>query len=220
MRLGIVTGLAGEAACFTASAGMSIICAGPGSARAAEAVRHAILHGAEVLVSFGVAGALASDLRPGQLVLPEAVVADGRPIATWSPLCLELGAALTTPYQGLLVGSDIPVVSPVAKRELGQHTGAIAIDMESHAVAMLADAAGLPFVALRAIIDTADETVPEMALAGMGEDGRSRAWPVVQGVMLRPWQLPRLVRLGLRMRAALAALRRAAPVLVEVGRRP
>lgn len=219
MRLGIITGLADEAACLAASPDVSIVCAGPGPTRAAEAARAAIAQGAKVLVSFGVAGSLVPAVRPGQLVLPETVMADGRRFATWPLLRQELASALSVLHQGLLVGSDTPIASPAAKRALSERTGAILVDMESHAVALLAASAGLPFVVLRAVIDGADEAVPEVALAGMGEDGRSRTWPVVRGVMQRPWQLPQLVRLGLRMQAALAALRRAAPVLVEVGRR-
>jgi len=211
VTIGVVTGLADEAGCLSGCGrAVRVLCGGPGPARAAAAARGLIADGAATLVSFGVAGALAPGLRAGELVLAGVVVfPNGRRVAAEVVEPPATGRV----HRGLLAGSDVPVLTPAAKRRLFDDTGALAVDMESHAVAAAAHAAGLPFVALRAIVDASDQAVPDLALAGMGADGRTRALPVVRGLLRRPGALPGLLRLRRDMRAALAALREVAPEL-------
>lgn len=214
MRLGVVSGLVAEAACLPD--GMAIRCAGPGP-RAAQAAAALLAGGAAALVSFGVAGGLSRKLQPGDLVLAETVVLPDGSVLPADPR-LRARLAHLSCHGGAVVGSDVPVLTPAAKRALRHATGGMAVDMESHVVARAAAAAGVPFLAVRAILDAADEAVPQLALAGMGEDGRSHALPVMAGLLRQPWQLPALLRLSRRMNAALAGLRRAGAELTAVGR--
>src|ERR671913_98895 len=50
---------------------------GPGAARAAEAARRAIDSGADLLVSWGLAGGLGAAVAPGTVVLPRRVLWQG-----------------------------------------------------------------------------------------------------------------------------------------------
>ncbi len=52
--------------------------------------------------------------------------------------------------------------------------------MESHHVAEAANAHGLPFLVIRAVADTAVDTLPEAALVGLNEEGR----PAIGAVLL------------------------------------
>jgi len=52
------------------------------------------------------------------------------------------------------------VVTAREKRELWQKTGASVVDMESSAVAKIADAWGVPFRYVRAVSDTAEQDMP------------------------------------------------------------
>ena len=54
---------------------------------------------------------------------------------------------------GLLLGVSAPVSDPRDKRALHLNTGAIAVDMESHVVATVGAAHGLPVAAMRVITD-------------------------------------------------------------------
>ena len=82
--------------------------------------------------------------------------------------------------------------------------------MESHQVARAAVAAGVPFMALRVIVDAAGRDLPWSALAGLAPDGTARPLAVLARLLLRPWELPRLLALAGDSRSALAALGRLA----------
>ena len=215
--LGIVTGLVAEAGClrralqdWTGAETPRIFCSGCSAARAAEGAARLIADGVGGLLSFGIAGGLDPALEPGSLVLADVVITpDGQRIGTDSGGRDRFHAAGRNGLRftiAPITGRDRPVVSAEAKRALYAETGAAAVDMESHAVAKAAVAAGLPFVVLRAVADPAGRTLPDCALAGVDADGRTRALPVLGKLVLKPWQLPALVRLGRDTAAALAAL--------------
>jgi hypothetical protein len=84
--------------------------------------------------------------------------------------------------------------------------------MESAGVAEAAAAAGLPFLALRAIADTADDALPEGADRLVTAAGKT-AWRELLPFLVSPRALGLLIRLGLRSRRARAQLGRALGVL-------
>jgi hypothetical protein len=108
------------------------------------------------------------------------------------------------------MGVNSVVSDPADKRKLHAFTRAVAVDMESHLVARLADAHGLAFAAVRVIIDPAHRTVPPAALLAMApEHGCQRH---AAGILARPSQVSPLMRLAadaIAARAALVRLRRA-----------
>ena len=80
--------------------------------------------------------------------------------------------------------------------------------MESGTVGCVAAAAGRPFLAIRAIADTATTHVPASALLAMDERGRWTPARFAQSLLSRPWDVPSLLRLGREFRAARLALAR------------
>ncbi len=112
-----------------------------------------------------------------------------------------------------MAGSDTIVATAEAKAALAARTGALAVDMESHALAHVARAAGVPFVAVRAVADPAQQSLPRAVLGAVADDGAIRTLPVLARLALSPWQVPNVVRLQLNARAALAALGRFARLL-------
>ena len=160
------------------------------------------------IISFGVAGGLASGLRAGDRVVASAVLESQNVRKTdtvWSTKLLEvIDGATYAP----IVGVDVPVAEPAMKRELHQKTGAAAVDMESHMVARAAAANGLAFAAVRVIVDPAHRAVPSAALLGMGVNGRTDFSAVLRDLISRPSQLSRLARLALDAFAARAELLR------------
>ncbi len=95
-----------------------------------------------------------------------------------------------------------------AKASLAGQDGAVAADMESHAVATAAAAAGLPFIIVRTIADPHERTVPAWAMKAIGADGKLRPGAVAWGVLSHPGDLANLIALGGDERRALATLRR------------
>jgi adenosylhomocysteine nucleosidase len=215
-RVGVLTGLAMEARCLRGS-GAVVACSGARPERARAEVARLVEQGVTGLVSFGLAGALDPALRPGDLVLADAVLLpDGRRLAVDAGWRARLADALECAHTGPIAGSERLLATPAAKQELRKRSGALAVDMESHSVAAAAAAAGLPFVVVRAISDPAGRALPPAALAFIHPGGRLRL--VALGKLLvRPGELVGLVRLGLETRAALRALGRAAPLLGRLG---
>ncbi|MGH6899279.1 MAG: phosphorylase [Geminicoccaceae bacterium] len=212
--VGVVTGLRTEARCLR-GLNLRIGYSGGSSQRSRAEAARLLAEGAAGLVSFGLAGGLAPDLRPGDLLLPETVLSpDGSSLAGDPPWRERLKALFERgglrPMGGALAGSDRILATACDKRGLHEATGALAVDMESHEVAAAASAAGVPFVVVRAIADPYQRVIPQAALEALRPDGRVRVLAVLGGVIREPGQLLALLRLGRDTAAALAALRRAA----------
>lgn len=214
--IGIVTGLAVEAEVLRAAkVAAAVRCCGARPDAALEAARQLIAEGAQALLSFGVAGSLVAIAQPGHVVLAdEVVLPDGTRLpcaAQWhADLAARLSRLAVRLHRGPIAGSAIPVCSADAKHALRQHTGALAVDMESHAVAKAAAEAAVPFLALRAVADAADQSVPGFAMTGVDAAGHTRLMPVLVGLVRQPGALPDLLRLRRHFNAALAGLRLAA----------
>ena len=116
-----------------------------------------------------------------------------------------------------LQGSDRALTSPQDKAELHRAHGAFAVDMESHAVAAAAKAAGLPFLVLRAVADPAERALPTWATAATGSDGRVKLGTAITALCRRPWEIPAAMRLGAETRSALNALGRAVRLCPRLG---
>jgi adenosylhomocysteine nucleosidase len=161
-----------------------------------------------LVVSGGVCGALAPDLAPGDLVLPESVLgpAGERLNVTPSPhrRALELAGSARA---GLLATTREVVATAEDKAALFARTGAQAVDLESALILAHAAGAGCPTLVVRAVSDTAAESLPRELVelvtpAGRVSPGRALA------LLARPGLLPRALALRRATRRALAAVAR------------
>jgi len=195
----VVVGFSGEAALLPEGVSRLVAAADPaGLARALAAMPRPA-----AILSLGIAGGLDPALRPGALVVARSVIAE----ATWPTDEVWSATIAATIAQGALradiAGADRVIATPAEKAALRAATGAVAVDMESAAVARL----GIPFAVLRAVADTADEALPPAAAEGLDEAGNPAPWRVMRALLRRPQDLPGLIRMAWRSRAALAALR-------------
>lgn len=191
---------------------------GPGPAAAAAGAERAVARGAVCLVSWGTAGALRGG-QPGDIVLAEQVLDDAsRAIATDAPLTRVLAQAfgsIAPIHRGTLASASAPVTSVEDKRTLAEAGGAIAVDMESAAIGEVARRSGLPFVAVRVIVDRADRRVPPAAISGM-DGARTRPARVLVGLLRSPRETGDLIALGLAARRARRTLRACASALTSL----
>jgi hopanoid-associated phosphorylase len=213
MSIGAVTGMLSEARLLE-GLGYRIVAGGGHAAATRRKVEVLVTGGATGLVSFGIAGALDPDLEPGDLVIADDVIlADGRRIncdADWRRRILQKVSA----QGGTIAGRSVAAATRAEKGALFDNTGAVAVDMESHHVAEAAALHGLPFIVIRAIADTANDTLPEAALKGLNEEGRPAIGAVLLSLLMKPWQLPGLIRVALRSRTAMNALLRGRAALL------
>jgi hypothetical protein len=140
-----LVGLAFEAR-IAAGRGVLVVCRGR---ETTDLLRLATGAGCRSIISFGVAGGLAPDLLPGDCVVASAIV-DYPAVRPTDPLwSRKLAEMISDARHGPIVGVNAVVSDPADKRKLHAFTSAVAVDMESHLVARLADAHGLAFAAVR-----------------------------------------------------------------------
>ncbi len=161
------------------------------------------------ILSFGLCGGLDPALRPGALLAATTIPGHGPVDGPWAAAL----AAATGARPAVLAHSPRAVATPTAKAGLRAATGAAAVDMESGFGADLAARWGIPFAALRAVGDTAGDSVPESAALGLNPDGSTAPGRVALALLRRPGDLPGLLHVAWRSRAGMRALRLAAAAL-------
>ena len=213
-RIGVIVGLPQEAAILKRVLGKAVpllACAGAQPTRAARGAADLIAHGATMLLSFGFAGGLDASLRPGDIIVGAGVVgSDGRMRETDDALAQRLCAALDEAdcrwSAGLVAGADQALATAAAKQALAARTGAVIVDMESHAVA----AAGVPFAILRVVVDPAERALPASVLAAVDSSGHVKVAALMAGLLRHPREIGVLLALAGDNGPARKSLRRAA----------
>jgi len=162
--LGIVTALEMERRWIGSTNDTAIQVGGVGRVRAEAAATRLLNRGASALVSWGIAGGLDPSLEPGTVVVPELVLGSQggflRVDVDWRDrLLARIGDRVPTSL-GSVLHADEVIASPRGKRELYERWRAAAVDMESAGVARVAEDAGVPWLVLRAVADTADRELP------------------------------------------------------------
>jgi hopanoid-associated phosphorylase len=202
-----LVGLAFEAR-IAAGPGVLVVCRG---CETSDLLRLAVGAGCRSIISFGVAGGLAPDLIPGDCVVASAII-DYPAVRPTDPLwSRKLADMIPEARHGPIMGVNSVVSNPGDKRKLHAFTRAVAVDMESHLVARLADAHGLAFAAVRVIVDPAHRAVPPAALLAMAPGGSTDVSAMLWEILARPSQVSPLMRLAadaIAARTALVRLRR------------
>jgi adenosylhomocysteine nucleosidase len=196
----------------------AIVGHGIGHRRATEAARRAFdsMPGAELVIGTGVVGALSSGLKPGDLVLSDRILTidgDGQVaeqvIAVSDSHLRAVGRSLASAgiaySTGAILTSHRVLATGAEKRRAKKSTGAIAVDMETAAIAAEATARGLPFVAIRAVLDEVDDEVVGAEMADA--DGNVRPLAATSYLIRNPatmLKLPKMIRNLSRATAAIA----------------
>lgn len=172
------------------------------------------------LIGAGVCGALTPGLSPGEILVSSGIVDESgdtpAPDSALVARAVALGAKSAT-----LVTVARPLVSSNEKRDAlervgrgdsrggGRRSGGAspapvpaAVDMESAGWARAAASRGVPFVILRAVADTFEESLPSFLSDCLDASGSVDRARVARGAALRPWTLPRLLEMRARVRDA------------------
>lgn len=199
---------------------LSLLCvrAGTGPENALFAARWLTRQRVSALAVTGVSGGLQADLTPGDLVVADRVCrVDGADAGRcWNSakgysdlLSRQLSADGLRVFRGAIVTSATPVLTPKEKDALFSRNGALAVDMESAAVALAAEEATLPFFALRAICDPAPRAIPSDLADALNREGTVSPTVLFSKLCRRPLLALDLIRLGRDFASARKTLRRA-----------
>lgn len=166
------------------------------------------------VISIGLAGALAPNLKVGEVVVADQVFFEGRlgergeTHPCDEPWRVRLAARLPAAHSGPVVGSDAILEDAGGKAALYDRSGALAVDMESHVAARFAAERQLPFAALRVISDDARHVLPPAALVAMKPDGGIAVGRVLVSLLRHPLQVPALIKTARASNRAFAQLLR------------
>ena len=155
-------------------------------------------HQPHTLISAGFAGALAPHLEHNSVLIPDRILNDNQQ-------CIyPLGRTDQTLWPGgkiidsktTLITVDSVITSKEKKARLRQETHADLVDMESAAVALVAQNANVQFLAVRAISDTSEETLPpEVSRLSQPQSPMHRFGAALAAITRRPAAVTDLWRL-------------------------
>jgi adenosylhomocysteine nucleosidase len=203
------------------------VATGLGTRRAADTARRTMQSlSPDLVIATGLAGALSDELRPGDLVLADRLILDGkdtesaqRTTAIPAADLARFQAALESNRLAFSTGSILTAArilkDGAAKRGARARSGALAVDMESAAIAAEAHRLRLRFACVRAVLDTVDEELVGAELAG--PDGEVRPLAAASFVLRNPAALVGLARMMRSLNRATAALAAALEALSRPG---
>ena len=157
----------------------------------------------ESVISIGYAGALDPTLQVGERVVADKVVH----YDTQKSYSLNETLISTMPEarRGTLLTVDEVVATPPEKKALREKYSAVAVDMETSALAEEAEARHLPFASVRAITDTADQELIDCSHL-VAEDGDVSKLKAGWHILTHPGDLKGMIDLGQHAKLATANL--------------
>lgn len=196
---------------LTLDGGRSLGVSGMGGARAQHMAQRLLADGARGLVSWGTCAGLAPRLAPGTLIVANRILTlDGGSYATQDLLSIDAADGLLAGAQyGALLSVPHIVTTVEEKGRLYGQWGALGLDMESAYVAQVAADSGVPFLALRVVVDPADLSLPRALSVAVDDFGRVRPLVLLAalGFQFELWhEIWRLGRHFQRARRTLRAL--------------
>lgn len=181
---------------------VAVVESGLGYARARRATRALLdAHTPVWILASGFSGALRPGMTVGEIVMANSIVD-----THGQELVVDLKMA-SDPERGLHVGrfltADEMIRTVAEKRALAERFGAIAVDMESLAVAQVCRDSNTRFLAVRSISDDLSADLPPEVLSVLGGTGTLRLGAAVGSIWKRPGSLKDMWQL--REKATLAA---------------
>jgi adenosylhomocysteine nucleosidase len=166
-----------------------LVTSGMGVRRASEAARNLVeLNSPQMLISFGIAGAVEADLEIGDVVLAEAVC--------------SLDQVLVTRDRQLFIGTAVTTGgSQVMKSQLGEMRHPI-LEMETAGIAQVAAEKGIPLLSLRAISDGPHAPIPFDLGEIMDEDANLQAGRLLKTIVRNPRIILQSMRMTQNIRIA------------------
>ena len=190
-----------------------VLLTGTGGSRAEAATTWLLgTYTPRVVLCLGFAGGTAEHMAAGDLVLAtEVTLLEGTPFE-WaagsgndplSPDPAWLARARSTVEvrgidfrRGRIVTLPMLARTSGLKRWIGETCHANAVDMESYLVGEKAAEAGVPFICVRAVLDTVDFDLPDVVSEMEGKPAGGRLLPVLGYGLRHPDRLPGLARLA------------------------
>ncbi len=155
------------------------------------------------IISIGYAGALDPSLKVGDVVVADRVVYY-ETLKSYS-LDGEFLGTMPKARRGTLLTVGRVAATPQEKKALREKYSAVAVDMETFALAEETQARNLPFASVRAITDTADQELIDCGHL-VADDGEVSKLKAGWHVLTHPGDLKGMIDLGQHAKTATANL--------------
>ena len=186
-----------------------LVVTGMGRQRAEESIDAVLAHlPVTAVISTGFSGALGRQLQIADLILASELMGLTGPggdeieptrYQADQELLRAAEEALQTTSLRVVPGPTVTapgiIATPAAKQDMARQTGAVAADMESYWIARAVSDRGIPFLAIRAISDTQEESLLFLHEI-LDEDGNPRARRLAAHLLRKPGSLVALARLS------------------------
>ena len=220
-KIGIIAALPAEAKClqaekinlkspFEIEKNIFLCISGIGYKSSLDATKKLIKLNIDALISWGIAGATCNLVNTGDLILAKAVKRHEKIYCTSDEWCKKIIYYFQGSSHKILnediVSTDEICVTPTEKKRLFKKTKALAIDMESAAMAEVAMKNSLDFIVIRAIADNAILNIPEIVIKNIDNYGRIKIIKFISSCILKPSQINQILLLAKSYRKALKSL--------------
>lgn len=182
---------------------LAVLVTGDGAARARYGVG-ALLEAVPVsrMLAVGSAGGLSPDLTPADLIMARQVIStDGS--RREAPEASDSAARAAGARLGTVVTVDDLVLTADEKHRVRQDLvpgeEAAVLDLESAHFVAAAEEAGVPWVVIRAVLDTASETLPGFLHDCSGPGGEIQRPSILRHAARHPRVIPDLLRMRSRI---------------------
>jgi adenosylhomocysteine nucleosidase len=220
-KLGIIAALPAEAECLynkklnitspiEIQKDIFLCLSGIGYESARHAANELLRFNIDGLISWGVAGAIDPSLNSGDLIVANTIISPDIMYSTSNEWKNKLSEYIQNKY-GKVINADIAssreiCASTSDKENLLHRTNALAVDMESAAIAETAKNNNLDFLAIRTIADQAHSSIPEAVLKHTDNLGNPKLLKFVLSCILKPGQIRDIIILAKNYNSALKNL--------------
>ena len=175
------------------------------------------------IISTGFSGALAPGMNVGDIVVSSKIIdAESGKVYEFATdaIIQRIQSALSSLkiriHSGRTVCTSEAVFSSVAKRALGDKSQAVAVDMESRALAENVNASKTHVIVIRTISDAVTDELPAEVGEFLTEAGDVRIGKIIRFILKCPSNIKRLMELKKRSDLAAAALTQVWKILRDV----
>ncbi len=173
---------------------LAVVQSGMGFLNARKATSALIdAHTPDWVLSVGFSGAMLPEMKMGDLVMANSIVdTHGNELTVDVKMADDRQNGL---YVGRLLNTDEIVRTVEEKKQLAEKFGAIAVDMESLAVAQICRDTGTRFLAVRVISDDLSANLPPEVMSVIGSTGAVRVGSALGSLFKRPSSIKDMWRL-------------------------
>ena len=191
-KVGIIAALPDEAKCLYQDSlniadpveiqnDIYLCLSGIGENSAKTAMKSLLKYNIQGVISWGVAGAIDPKLNVGDILISETVLYNDNKYTSSLSWLNKINQELQNNYSFInsgVIATIQEICSSIEKKaSLFENTGASAVDMESGAIAELAQSENIDYLILRVISDNANTVIPDVVIDYTDHLGRPDLYP-------------------------------------------